>query len=362
MGCSLADREELSITFPLNDLEIWVYLGPKPKFGITVSSGGKYLVPGETSLMVTSEYKKDATESSHPHHFFTEISCIKQVEVSDEISRAFHAKEAKGHDELLVLAEQSAAPLKVASDLIAGTIGLRFHRQFVLEEINENFFALRSDIDYAYNYASPSVELLEDPRLNANGVKIMRSFLEAVGKASPEAIEFGASAMAWLLRSWVERDHISKFMSLFIPIEVILAGYGDSDNVEKKKHTAGSIQSLLAKHGGEESGSLIDFFNQAIAQQRPSLASRFEEMAKHAQIDGWQADIAAFRRFNSIRNKLLHRGDRRVQLSISVGEEFEQETRELEDIAERYVSWTLFRDASVYTSRWRSPRTKKQEA
>src|SRR5438132_1516444 len=92
IGCSLADRQELHITFPLNDLEIWVYLGPKPKFGITVSHGGKYVVPGEVSLMAVSEYKKDASESSYPHHFFTEISCIKHVEVSDDVSRAFHAK------------------------------------------------------------------------------------------------------------------------------------------------------------------------------------------------------------------------------------------------------------------------------
>jgi len=359
----LAGREELSITFRLNDLEIWVYLGPKPKLGITVSQSGKYIVPGEASLMVVSEYKKDATESSYPRHFFTEIICINQVEVPDDVSESFQAKEPRAHDKLLALAEQRAVPLRAATDLIAGTIGLRFHRQFVIEVINENFFALRSDTDYAYNYASSSVELLEDIRLNSNGIEMMPALLEAVGKAAPEAIEFGASAMAWLLRSWVERDHVSKFMSLFIPIEIILRGYGESsDNVEEKQHTTASIQNLLVKHGGDERSNLIAFFNQAIAHQRPSLASRFEIMAKQAQIDGWQADIAAFRRFNSIRNKLLHRGDRQVRLSISVGEEFEQETRELEDLAERYVSWRLFRDASVYKSQWRPPRTKKQEA
>ena|SRR2546423_1893639 len=95
MGCSLADREELYITFPLNDLETWLYLGPKPKFGITVSHGGKYVVPGEASLMAISEYKKDASESSYRHRFFTEISCIKQVEVSDEVSERFTPKRSK---------------------------------------------------------------------------------------------------------------------------------------------------------------------------------------------------------------------------------------------------------------------------
>jgi hypothetical protein len=360
IGCALGDREELWIKFPLNNLEMWAYLGPKPKFGITITNSGKYIVPGEVSLIAASEYKKDASESSHPRQFFTEISCFMPVDVSDEISRAFHAKEVKGHDPLLALAEQKAAQLKSACDLIAGTIGLRFHRQFVLEVLNENFVALRSETDFAHNHASASVEVLEDLTLNPTGVSIMQSFLGDVGRAAPEAAEFGASAMAWLLRSWAERDVISKFMSLFIPIEIILAGYGDTHaNLERKEYLSTAIRSLLSTHGGAEGPDLIEFLDRMMAQQRPSLASRFEQMATEAQIDGWQSDIAAFRRFNSIRNKLLHRGDRRVQLSISLGDEFEQETRELEDLAERYVSWALFRTGEVYRSQWRPSRIKK---
>src|ERR1051325_1150311 len=95
IGCSLVDREELQISFALGNLHIEVYLGPKPKRGITVSQSGKYIVPGEASLMITAEYKKDATESSYPRHFFTEIICSKLVEVSQEISIAFRAKRSE---------------------------------------------------------------------------------------------------------------------------------------------------------------------------------------------------------------------------------------------------------------------------
>jgi hypothetical protein len=97
-----------------------------------------------------------------------------------------------------------------------------------------------------------------------------------------------------------------------------------------------------------------------MGQQRPSLVSRFEEMARAAQIEGWETDVVAFRRFNSIRNKLLHRGEQRVQLVISLGEELQEETHELEDIAERYLSWSLFRDGLVYQSRWRPQRNRKR--
>jgi hypothetical protein len=310
--------------------------------------------------MITAEYKKDATESSYPRHFFTEILCSKQVEISQELSQAFHGKDPNAHGELLRLAEQDAKLLKGATDLIAGTIGLRFHRQFVLELINENFFAMRGEHDFAFNNVGPGLELLEGIRLNPNGAENLRQLLQAIGQATPGAQEFAASALVWLLRAWTERDTMSKFMALFIPIEMILAGYRDNRDTERQEK-ASMIRNLLATQGGTEANSLLTFFNQIIEQHRPSLASRFEEIAKEAQIEGWEADVRAFRRFNSIRNNLLHRGEREVKLEISLGEELKEETRKLEDITERYVSWALFGDGAVYSSRWRPQRTKRVE-
>ncbi|MBM4137726.1 MAG: hypothetical protein FJ241_12990 [Nitrospira sp.] len=355
----MADREELYIVVPMGDLNVEVYLGSKPKFGIAVSQSDKYIVPGEKSLLMTTEFKKDATESSHPRKFFTEIVCTKLVDVPQELSNAFHAKDQSANNKLLSIAEQNAKHLKTTTDLIAGTIGLRFHRQFVIEVLNENFIAKMDKDDYTFNFAGPGLELLENITLNPNGTQILDKFLQAIGQATPKAHEFGASTLLWLLHAWNERDTISKFMALFIPIEIILAGYGGNQEQEKKKQEkATQIRNLLTKHGGADPKHLLSFFNQILGQQRPSLASRFYEMAKESQIEGWEADVVAFKRFNSIRNKLLHQGKRKVQLTISVGE---QETRQLEDIAERYVSWTLFRDGVVYQSRWRPQRSKGQK-
>lgn len=361
MGCSLVDREELDLSVSLDNLYIQVYLGPRPKLGITVSQSGKYIVPGETSLMITAEYKKDATESSYPRHFFTEICCSKLVQVPEDVSIAFRAKDPKGHDELLRLAEQDAERFISTADLISGAIGLRFHRQFVLEIINENFFALQSDNDYAFNQASPGLELLEGIALNPNGIEALRNLLKAISQAPTAAHDFGASALAWLLQAWSERDTISKFMALFIPIEIILAGQsGNPDN--EKLENASKIRDLIKLHGQAETKNLLAFFNQIVGQQQPSLVSRFEEVARAAQLEGWETDVAAFRRFNSIRNKLLHRGEQKVQLVISLGEGLQEETHELEDIAERYVSWSLFRDGVVYKSQWRPQRNPRRAA
>ena len=55
-----------------------------------------------------------------------------------------------------------------------------------------------------------------------------------------------------------------------------------------------------------------------------------------------------------IRNKLLHHGDPNVKLEVTISEEsLEKETQQLENLVERYVAWSLFRDQVVYPSRWR---------
>src|SRR3989338_3637795 len=359
IGCSLLDQEELYVVVPMGDINVEVYLGSKPKFGIAVSHSDKYVVPGAKALLMTTEFKKDATESSHPRNFFTEIICTKLVDVPQELSDAFHANDQNAHKTLLSIADQNATLLKASTDLIAGTIGLRFHRQFVLEVLNENIIVMRDKDDYVINFTGSRLEVLENVALNLNGIKNLGQFLQTIGQATPKAHEFVASTLVWLLHAWAERDSIFKFMALFIPIEIVLAGYGGNQEQEKEKiERATQIRNLLDKHGGADSNHLLSFFNQLFGQQRPSLASRFNEMAKESQIEGWEADVEAFKRFNSIRNNLLHRGKRKIELAISVGKEV---TSQLEDIAERYVSRILFKDSVVYQSRWRHQRSRSQK-
>ncbi len=65
---------------------------------------------------------------------------------------------------------------------------------------------------------------------------------------------------------------------------------------------------------------------------------------------GWENDIIAFRKFNRIRNSLVHQGNSNLDLQVPVSED---EVRQLEDLAERYVSLALFGDGRVYTSQYR---------
>lgn len=362
MGCSLSNQEELNFDTKIGDIDVVVYMGSKPKRGIVVYSNvGKYIVPGEYSPMGDMEYQKDATLSSYPRKFFTEIQCIKQIDVPQELSNDFHAGESGADDKMLKLGEKEIEGFKETADLVAGTIGLRFHRQFVLEAINENIFAIKNDDNWAVSINGPAVEILEEPKLNAIGIKALPGILSELDKAPIKAREFGMSIFGWLLRAWVERDIISKFTALFIPLEIILTGYGKGNEVDKeraKKYE--QIRKLISEHSGDESEALLKLFDSLVQSQRPSLVSRFEELANLAKLEGFENHIVAFKRFNRIRNKLLHQGDPNVKLEVPISDEgLEQETQQLEDLVERYVSWTLFRDQVVYQSRWRKSNPRK---
>jgi hypothetical protein len=61
-------------------------------------------------------------------------------------------------------------------------------------------------------------------------------------------------------------------------------------------------------------------------------------MAKQAGLPGWEQDIAAFERFNAMRNALVHRGNKNVNLKVTIGKD---EVVELQGLTGKYVAWEL---------------------
>jgi hypothetical protein len=116
---------------------------------------------------------------------------------------------------------------------------------------------------------------------------------------------------------------------------------------------ARAIRKLVRDHGGDRATDLLAFVNALVERSRPTLEQRFENLAREAQLPGWESDVEAFKRFNFIRNRLFHRGELNVRLQVSIGE---TEVRSLEDLVERYVNFALFSDNAVYQTRWRPPR------
>lgn len=352
IACGLSDRVDFEFACSLSqEFEATVYMGPKPRFGIAITSGGRYVTNLVSDSLTTFKYDADATQSGYPRSFFTEIAILRTIEVPEELSAAFHQADNTAQAEILSRANERLHESRTLIDLIAGTLGLRFHRQFVLESINENAVAIRDPI--LVQVIGDPLEVLEDIRLNSTGVSELTNFLTEIVKVEQAKLLEAGVVLSWLGRSWHERDPVYQFLSLFIPIERILQGHGgvvDSAFIENVQ----AIRELIHHDVGDDAGRLLTFFNSLAESKRPSLEDRFAQLAQQAAFAGWQSDVKAFHKFNRIRNSLIHRARGNVELQVSVADE---EIRTLEDLVERYVSYFLFGDGRVYQSRWRPTRS-----
>lgn len=344
-GCSLSNRKEMTINLNVSDkYDVQIYFGPKPIHGIhIVSNYSKYFIPGTASSLGTSEFKSEIDPSSKHGPFFLEIV------VSTEAADTVETNNVITHDLLLKQAGIKKDEFKNVIYLIAGVIGLRFHRQFVMELLNENSLAWERDIPVK-SQTGPVLENLELISLNDNGINQLEALKKSFASFPIDRIQKDSLIFHWLLRAWHERDNLYTFITLFIPLETLLSSLNDSKMSKKDKRHAKSIRMLIKKDAGERSEDLQCFFERLVQRTGPTLNEMFTELAETAKLPGWEADIKAFRQFNQMRNILLHGADKNVQQNLSVGD---KEVRTLSDLVERYVNYFFFKDNNVYRSRWR---------
>ena len=351
MGCSIANQQIINLVFPCGDhLQVEIYMGNKPKFGITVEAGHEdYIIPGEQSKIGNYAYHADATQSSYPRSFFTEIVCTHELEVTDDLFNAFYRDEQPAIQELLRIAESHADEYQMVSNFFCGILGLRFHPQFIMKLLNENFVAFQNE-KKGFNFASSASQILEDIQMNEAGIPFIEQFFPAIGKAERKEIQSSSEILSWLIRGWTERDTVSKFNALFIPIEMVLEGI-QGEMPEDQRLQVEKLHTLISTYGGDEKEkkTLISFLDRLVKSQRPSLIDRFNIFAENAKMPGWKKDTQAFKKFNRIRNSLIHRGDPKVKIHVTIGKE---EVYALEDLTERYVNYYLFQDTAVYQSRF----------
>ena len=190
MGCSLVNQQTFTLVFPFgDDLQMEVYMGNKPKFGITVETENDgYIIPGGQSRMGSYTYHADATQSPYPRNFFTEIICSQEEEVSDELFAAFYRNDQEASQELLRRAETHIDDLKVAMDFICGVLGLRVHPQFIQKVLNENFVVFHNE-QRAYNHAGSWVQLLDLVQLNQPGIDGIFQMFPELGKVNTKVAQ-----------------------------------------------------------------------------------------------------------------------------------------------------------------------------
>jgi hypothetical protein len=343
-GCSLSNHDEVTINLIVSEkYKLQIYFGPKPQYGIQlVSDNAKYFVPGTTVPLGKVEFKNDSYESSKYGPFFFEIAVSTEADVGV-------SDESITHNHLLKHAEKRRDEFKSVIHLVAGIIGLRFHRQFVLELVNENALAWKGKVP-AKGFAGPALELLELLSLNDNGINQIKALEKPLISLPIDELQKYSLIFHWLLRAWSERDNLYSFVALFIPLECVLSMLSDSKMSTEDKSYAKSLRMLVKKHAGNQSEELRSFLDKLVQNLSPTLNERFADLAKAAHMQGWEEDIEAFKKFNRMRNILLHEAGKDIKQRLTIGKE---EVRTLSDLVERYVNYFLFKDDKVYRSQRR---------
>lgn len=347
-GCEIQGPAELCFDIPLkNRLTAHVTIGPKPRFGIWIIKSEKYLLHTRTHQQ-DAKFFADATESNSEVKFFTEIAILFKEEVSRKLVAQLGDTKSGASTKLLNLAKKRAKELERSAEYVAGLLGVRVHRQFVLEPLNQNFVVARTPFPVVEGVGDWT-EIIDPCVLNQLGVSQVPKALSLVALNAGKDFENHADILRWLLRAWPERNPVLRFLAFFIAIECTLAGVS-APQPQDQIENIDALKELVKTHGSKNKKQLMVYLNGISSRIRPSLVQRFRALAERASAKTQENDIEAFARFNRIRNALVHRGDDAIQLRLELDQD---QVSTLEDLAERYVSFALFGDMNVYKGRHR---------
>lgn len=343
LGCSIGDGQEICIKDFLPDgKQVRVYIGPNPPLGVLALESAQYAIPGRETKFFHSnpEYKSDC---------YFEIAIMFEFEADETLSQGILNKDQKARESLLQLASSYDQLFEKLIDAISGIIGLKIHRQFVLKQLVENAF-ISSGPEPVSSYTGEAVEILESIKLKELAQSVISEHLAALKSTTEDNLANGGAIFHWLLKAWREKDIVSKFTYLFIPLEAILPS--DTDIPSDIENNIAELMEIILASNVKDKKRLLKFLDVTKTKYGPTLNARFEEFARNAAIPGWEADVAAFKKYNRMRNLLFHAGHREINTHVNI----EKETRTLEDLVERYIGIALLGNHEVYSSRWRPTR------
>ena len=320
-----------------------IRIGSRPRFGL--HTGGfscRYLAPGIDKLEVSYRYEPDIEKTELAGQPLTEIIVSREIDVETEFRDAFERGEATFQYRAADLAYAETNHLLPALEFVGGLIGLRVARQFLAELVNETPVTWRSDGPHLqFLYKGPKI--LGGLRLTSDGGDYLQAYLDIAAQHKDENILEWGRILGWLQKAWAEDEPVTRFLWFFIPLECVLGSVSIENRT--RAEACKSIRKLIKEHAGDQKQQLLGIFNKITESLRPSLEERFAAFARSSQCESCEADILAFRRFNRLRNGLLHRGEPKVQLHVEDPDT--EQVGGIQDIAERYISKAVFGDFNV---------------
>jgi hypothetical protein len=130
-GCHLLGREEIILQFLVNEIEVRVFVGSEHKHLISVFSES-----GSNNKSVQIH----PAPKIYPADLYTEILALQTIPVEDDVAEAFENRNEKAKEFIDSKAIELHPYLSIATDYIAGLIGLRLHNNLVRKLITEQSY------------------------------------------------------------------------------------------------------------------------------------------------------------------------------------------------------------------------------
>jgi hypothetical protein len=344
-GCSLRGRDEVLLRFSFGTLDVEAYVGPNPRHiiaGFTIGPAKPKDAMVCSRVPQAREYELPSREI-FPADLYTELVAKEAIEVDDALAAAFQARDEVARAAMLRKAAERDPLLTAALDYVAGVLGLRLHYRLVSTPITEQRYAYRDkSASYAFSTSLPvQVIATHEWDVSDEGLTATETRIPTLQRGW--TWEKAAEVLAWLLRAWAAEDPVLKFVSLFIPLECVIPELPMTGSVawDQKRR---AVLAIVKKEAAAQDRNELSKFVADLRPSAPSLASRFEKWATDTALPGSKQDVVTFRRFNRMRNSLLHAGKAGARSHVVVEAD---NVRTLEDIAARYVGLALFGDTNV---------------
>ncbi len=321
----LADRGSVSdaqidhwsgFSQPVGSLTVEVGVNSIPRPGLPLPvQGTDELIRGQNNTL-SLRLHQTLEDTPYSGKLITEVICW--IEVEDPA----------------LITEEDRDHLRGMIDFFSLAIGLSTSPQFVGTMIGEDEGHELPDGRWTCRVGRP-VRLIESPLLT--NAELRDRVLDWITEKRIEWKSVEREVLHWLLRAWRERELTSRFLALFIPLEMLLEGYGGKPPVSPDVIT--ELRELVHENGGDRKTELLQAVGLMASRMRPSLNARFAAMAEAVHPATADVDIAAFKKFNRMRNALLHQGKNQITERIMIEE---RETVSLQGLTEKYVCASIF--------------------
>ena len=216
------------------------------------------------------------------------------------------------------------------TDFVAGAIGLNLARQAVIKPVSMDSYIEGGGGDMVESGSNQTLVLAKYDFDDAMAERVREATRLAARTAKAEVDKISVP-LHWLLKAWRERDEIAQFVYMFIPLEAVLPRPEVNPEIAWQMETLRRVVSEMPE--GAERDRLTPFLGIIESKLSPSLIDRFTAAARQHSPETLEIDVAAFKKFNKMRNELVHRGNKAVQSGVSV----KDETRTLRQLAEKYI-------------------------